>query len=200
MNRGLFSIPVVVLALFASAGCSMGPHAVLVPAFTGIMPDMIAVMPVLNDTVDMKAPGVVRPLVERTVFDWGYDTVPPGVVDSVLAEHHIHEAGEINQFTPEELGMMFSADAILYTTITDWSTTWLAIYASQTVGLKFELKSAKNNQVLWEGQYTLEKRAVAGDRREIAALAVMSALSPYQPLAERTINIIFKKLPYGPHR
>ena len=102
---------------------------------------------------------------------------------------HIHEAGEINQFTAQQLGEMFSVDAILYTTITDWSTTWLAIYASQTVGLRFELRSTKDNQLLWDGHDTVTERSIAGNERQIVGLAVAASLSPYQPIVQKTVNL-----------
>ncbi len=199
MKEKLFYITASVMAIALIAGCSIGPHYTLIQSYNQLMPSSIAVIPVMNETVDMKAPDVVRPIVYQKVINWGYESPSLQMIDEILSQNHIHEAGEINQFTAQQLGEMFSVDAILYTTITDWSTTWLAVYASQTVGLKFELRSAKDNQLLWEGQYTLENRAIAGNKRQMAALAVISALSPYQPLVYEAVNIIFRKLPYGPY-
>ncbi len=179
------------------AGCAGGPHAAPVPEFGAIRPNSIAVMPVMNETVDMKAPDVVRPIVYNKVIDWGYESPPSSMIDEILAKHNIREAGEVNQFTAKELGEMFSVDAILYTTITDWSTTWLAVYASQTVGLRLELKSTKDNQVLWENKYTYTERAIAGNEKQMVGLAVGAAISPYQPLVHKVVNRIFRKLPYG---
>lgn len=179
------------------AGCSGGAHAPQVPEFGAVRPNSIAVMPVMNETVDMKAPDVVRPIVYDKVIAWGYESPSTGMVDEILAKHDIHEAGEVNQFTAKELGEMFSVDAILYTTITDWSTKWLAVYASQTVGLRLELKSTKDNQVLWENQYTYTERAIAGNERQMVGLVVGAAVSPYQPLVHRVVNTMFRKLPYG---
>jgi hypothetical protein len=177
-------------------GCG-GSHVPQVPEFGAIKPNSIAVMPVMNETVDMKAPEVVRPVVYDKVIAWGYESPPIGMVDGILAAHNIHEAGEVNQFTTKELGEMFSVDAILYTTITDWSTKWLAVYASQTVGLRLELKSTEDNQVLWENQYTYTERAIAGNERQMVGLVVGAAVSPYRPLVRRVVNTMFRKLPYG---
>jgi hypothetical protein len=199
MKRSLFYITPIVIAMAVIAGCAMGAHYTLIPNYNQFMPNSIAVIPVMNDTVDMKAPDIVRPVVYQKVVNWGYESPSLQMIDNVLSQKHIHEAGEINQFTAQQLGEMFSVDAILYTTITDWSTTWLAVYASQTVGLKLELRSAKDDRLLWEGQYTLAERAIAGNKRQMAALAVISAISPYQPLVYETVNIIFRKLPYGPY-
>ena len=178
------------------AGCS-GRSAPRVPEYGAIRPNSIAVMPVMNETVDMKGPEVVRPIVYDKVIAWGYESPPISTVDEILTGHDIHEAGEVNQFTAKELGEMFSVDAILYTTITDWSTKWLAVYASQTVGLRLELKSTKDNRVLWENQYTYTKRAIAGNERQMVGLAVGAAVSPYQPIVRRVVNTMFRKLPYG---
>ncbi len=198
MNRRLFYIGSLGIAVALMAGCA-GTHAASAPHYSRPMPYSIAVMPVMNETVDMKAPDVVRPIVYQKVIDWGYDSPSLRTIDEILTQNHIHEAGEVNQFTAVQLGEMFSVDAILYTTITDWSTTWLAIYASQTVGLRFELRSTKDNQLLWEGHYTVTERAIAGNERQMVDIAVAASISPYQPIVRKTVNIIFRKLPYGPH-
>ncbi len=198
MKKTFIYIGSLVAAVALLAGCA-GKRAASIPNYGPPMPDSIAVMPVMNETVDMKAPGVVRPIVYQKVIDRGYASPSLQTVDEILAQHHIHEAGEINQFTAQQLGEMFSVDAILYTTITDWSTTWLAIYASQTVGLRLELRSTKDNQLLWDGHDTVTERSIAGNERQIVGLAVAASLSPYQPLVQKTVNRIFRKLPYAPH-
>ena len=198
MKKTFIYIGSLAAAAALLAGCA-GKHAASIPNYGPPMPYSIAVMPVMNETVDMKAPGVVRPIVYQKVIDWGYASPSLQTVDEILAQHHIHEAGEINQFTAQQLGEMFSVDAILYTTITDWSTTWLAIYASQTVGLRFELRSTKDNQLLWDGHDTVTERNIAGNERQIVGLAVAASLSPYQPIVHKTVNRIFRKLPYAPH-
>lgn len=195
-KRNVYTIAGLACVAFL-VGCSAGPHAVPEPVFTTVKPNSIAVMPVMNETVDMKAPEVVRPVVYDKVIAWGYESPSISMIDGVLAGHNIHEAGEVNQFTADELGKMLNVDAILYTTITDWSTKWLAVYSSQTVGLSFVLKSTIDNQVLWEGHYTYTQRAIAGNERQMVGLAVEAAVSPYRPLVRRTVNIIFRKLPYG---
>ncbi len=199
MNRILFYIFLTLTGILITAGCSIGLHATVVPDYKAIRPNSIAVLPVANDTVDMKAPDVVRPIVYQKVIEWGYESPTPQLISQILSKHKIRYAGEVNQFTPKQLGEMFNVDAILYTTITDWSTTWLAVYASQTVGLKLKLRSAKDNRILWEGQYTYTKRAIATNNRQMIDVAIGAALSPYQPLVRRAVNRVFKKLPYGPH-
>ena len=198
MKQIVFYTGLLAAAVALTAGCA-GKHAASIPKYSPPMPASIAVMPVLNETVDMKAPGVVRPIVYQKVTDRGYTSPSLQTVDEILAQHNIHDAGEVNQFTAQQLGEMFSVDAILYTTITDWSTTWLAIYASQTVGLQFELRSSKDNQLLWHGHKTITERQIAGNERQMVGLAVSASLSPYQPLVRKTVNRIFRELPYARH-
>lgn len=160
-----------------------------------IMPNTILVVPPMNNTVDMSAPDVVWPMVHNIIIRKGYNAPPIEEVKNTLKEHDIHYAGEINIFTPQELGKMFNANAILYTTITDWSTTWLLVYASQTVGLQFVLKSAEDGSILWENHYTETERGVATNPKQMAELAVGAAISPYAPLARSVVNIAFSRFP-----
>jgi hypothetical protein len=165
-----------------------------------IMPDSILVLPPMNNTVDMKAPDVVWPIVHYNITERGYQSPPIDTVKQVLEQHHIHYAGEINIYSPEELGKMFHVDAVLYTTITDWSTTWLALYASQTVGLQFVLKSAKDGQLLWENHYKQTERGLAFSPKQMTELAVGAALSPYTPLAKQVVGMAFARFPLGPYK
>ncbi len=163
-----------------------------------IMPNTILVLPPMNNTVDMSAPDVVWPIVRNNIIKRGYNAPPIEYVKKVLEEHDIHYAGEVNMYTPEELGKMFNADAILYTTITDWSTTWLVVYASQTVGLQFVLKSAVDGDVLWQNHYTETQRGFAANPKQMAELAVGAAVSPYAPLAQNVAGIAFARFPLHP--
>ncbi|MCL4477589.1 MAG: DUF799 family lipoprotein [Deltaproteobacteria bacterium] len=165
-----------------------------------IMPSSILVIPPMNDTVDLSAPDVVWPIVHNQIIVRGYKSPSIAFVKQVLLQHHIHYAGEINMYTPEELGKMFDVDAVLYTTITDWATTWLIVYASQTVGLQFVLKSAKDGQLLWKNHYTDTERGVAVNPRQMAALAIGAAVSPYTPMARRVVNIAFSRFPLSNYK
>jgi len=193
LNKKYLSL---IFALILISGC------VTIPKNFGpgkIMPNSILVLPPMNNTVDMSAPDVVWPIVHNVIIRRGYQSPSIDYVKKVLEEHNIHYAGEINMYTPEELGKMFNADAILYTTITDWSTTWLLVYASQTVGLQFVLKSATDGDVLWQNQYTQTERGIATNPKQMAELAVGAAVSPYTPIARDVVNIAFSRFPLCSH-
>ena len=79
------------------------------------------------------------------------------VIDEKLLEKEIREAGQINTLTPQELGKLLGVDAVLYTTVTEFSTTYLLAYASMTVGARFELRDAKTGEKLWESDHQVKR-------------------------------------------
>src|SRR4030042_6458747 len=107
------------------AGCAGRAHYSLVPEYKAKPPRSIAVLPALNETVNLKAPEEFRSLVQAKISQKGYEAPAISFIDKRLQEKGIHEAGQVNSLTPQELGKLLGVDAVLYTTVSEFSTAYL---------------------------------------------------------------------------
>lgn len=158
------------------------------------LPQKVVVLPIQNETVDLDAPEVFRPRVQTAVMSRGYQVPSIDEVDAVLAEQGLTDPGQINAFSSQELGELFQADAVLYTIVTEWRTTYLVFYSVIGVGARFELVDTKTDEVLWKWEKAIYQRMIAIDRETAVATAVL-ALMPYQPYVQKLVDLAFFELP-----
>lgn len=168
------------------------------PNFKIHPPRSIAVLPVLNETVNLKAPEAFRPVLFNRLTQKGYEIPKGAIIDQKLQERDIREAGQINAVTPKELGEILGTDALLYSTITEFSTTFLLVYASMTVGARFWLVDAKSGEKLWESDHEVKEKKLGLDSRSIQDTLSFAALQSYQPYIEQVVDACMVKLPNGP--
>jgi len=180
------------------AGCSAGiPHS-LVPDYRAKTPRSIAVLPVLNETVNLKAPDLFRSILVNKLSQKGYEIPAVSFIDGKLAEKGIREAGQIHTQLPQELGNLLGADPLLYTTITEFSTTYLLAYASMTVGARFELREAKTGEKLWESENQVKERKYGLDQKSVMDTLQFAAGQSYVPYCRQVVDTSFSTLPSGP--
>jgi len=180
------------------AGCAGGARHSLVPDYKAKPPRSIAVLPVLNETVNLKAPDAFRSLIHRRIAMKGYETPAIAHVDNRLQGKGIHEAGQVNSLTPQELGKILGVDALLYTTVTEFSTTYLVAYSSMTVGARFELKDAKTGEKLWESDHQVKESKLGVDEKSMRDTLKFAALQAYTPYCQRVTDACLATLPNGP--
>ncbi|MFH2013271.1 MAG: GNA1162 family protein [Pseudomonadota bacterium] len=186
-----------VILVFISIGCVPGIPHTLVPDYQSKIPTSVAVLPVQNETVDMDAPQLFRPKLLNIICYKGYVSPSVEEIDSKLAEKDIREAGQLNTMSPQEIGKLLNVDAVLYSTVTDWSTTFLVVYASIKVGARFQLIDTKTGEQLWESQHIASEKKFGTDKDAITQNVGFAALKRYDPYAQAVINMSFSTLPNG---
>lgn len=183
------------------AGCASGPDAMLAPSYSAEPARMIVVVPPRNETVDLDAPTLFHPRVINEVSSKGYSTSGQQDVTDKLATRNVHEGGEIDSLTPPEIGELFGADAILYTTVTGFETITLVAYTQISVSAEFRLVNAMTNETLWECSHEASDTTIAVGRNLGEALVVglvdtaMAALTPYEPFVDEVVTYCLSSLP-----
>ena len=126
----------VLIALLLAIGCATlnTDENKLEPAFATHRPATIVVLPPTNYTVDLDAPVVFREAVQKMIQRKGYRAPAPQQVDTILEEEGITDPGQLAVMSTNEIGELFEADAVLYTEVTEWKTTYLVVYAVVGVG------------------------------------------------------------------
>lgn len=179
-------------------GCMGEPLHKISPNFKLHPPRSIAVLPVFNETVSLKAPEALRPVLLNRLAQKGYEIPQGSTIDQRLQERDIREAGQLNAVTPQELGKILGTDALLYSTVTEFSTTYLLVYASISVGARFWLVDAKTGEKIWEADHEVKEKKLGLDTRSIQDTLAFAALQPYQPYVEQVVDVCMAKLPNGP--
>ncbi len=197
-EKRIFLLGVLFGLVIFSGGCAGGPHHSLAPDYTSRTPRSIAVLPVLNETVSLKAPEVFRPILLNKLSMKGYETPALSFIDGRLLEKEVREAGQINTLTPQELGKLLGVEALLYTTVTEFNTTYLLAYASMTVGARLELKDAKTGEKLWESDHQVKESKMGLDSKSIGDALQFAAGQSYAPYCEKVVDASFTTLPNGP--
>jgi hypothetical protein len=139
-----------------------------------------------------------RPILLNKVSQKGYETPALAFIDGRLREKGIHEAGQVNTLTPQELGNLLGADALLYAYVTEFSTTYLLAYASMTVGARFELKDTKTGEKLWESDHQVKESKLGLDQKSAGDTLQFAAGQSYAPYAQKVVDESFQTLPNGP--
>ncbi|OGP97806.1 MAG: hypothetical protein A2Z51_02325 [Deltaproteobacteria bacterium RBG_19FT_COMBO_52_11] len=181
-----------------SAGCAKGPHYSLVPDYKTHPPRSVAVLPVLNETVSLKAQDIFRPLIQKKLSQKGYETSSFVHIDERLLTKEIREAGQVHSLSPQELGKLLGVDALLYATVTDFSTTYLVAYASMSVGARFELKDVRTGEKLWDSEHRVKEPKLGLNQKFIKDTLSYAALQSYTPYCQKVVNVSFNTLPNGP--
>ncbi len=178
-------------------GCA-APHHLLVEDYKNRNLRSIAVLPVQNETVHLQAPEIFRGVVHQKIKQKGYESPALTFIDNRLAEKDIREAGQIHALTPQALGKLLGVDALLYTTVTEFSTTYLIAYASITVGARYELKDARTGELLWQAEHQVKDIKAGADQKALQETLKFAVQKSYTPYAEKVTNISLTTLPNGP--
>jgi hypothetical protein len=115
-----------------------------------------------------------------------------------MEKEGIHIAEEIRSISDKDLGEAFAAQALLFTTVTSWETTYLGIYASVAVAARFQLIDAKTSEELWKIEDEEKEATIAVDKDSAGRTAAFAAFQSYEPYVKRLVNKSFTKLPEGP--
>jgi len=205
------------LALLAAAGLdSCAPKEVGVPTlnpdFPQLRPRVLAVLPFDNMSANLDATPLIRPIVNERLRAKGYQMLDLAEVDRVLQENGVLISHDVYAFTPEELGRMLGADAVMFGTVTDFNTKYVVLYSSVSVGIKLELKDGRSGTVLWSDNARSSRNTLIETllillleedktRALIAAAAYNTAfavLKSYRPYAEDASRLMLASLPAGP--
>jgi len=206
----------LVCLAFSVVGCpKTESDAVLAvhPDYQRLKPRSIAVLPFDNMSTDLDATPLIRPIVAKRLRYKGYRV--PGLkgVDETLQEAGVLIAHDVYSFTPEELGEILSVDAVMFGTVTDFSTKYAVLAASVTVSLRLELADCETGEILWQNEQRASRNTIIeslvtllmyqdeiekGVAVVAAENAIFAALEDYYPYAEEVCKKGLSPLPPGP--
>ncbi len=195
------------------AACAGRPSELetLHPDYMNLAPRTIAVLPMDNMSADLDATPLVRPILHERLYYRGYQVVPLDQVDETLRDQGILISHDVYGFSPARLGEWLGADAVLYGTITEFSTKYAVLYASVTVGVRLEMVDCRSAELLWQSEHYASENTAAESilillsdedieeaiGKTAAYNAAFALLESYRPYAEQAVKECMAGLPPG---
>ncbi|SMF47675.1 hypothetical protein SAMN02745866_03071 [Alteromonadaceae bacterium Bs31] len=173
----------------------------------------ILVVPGVNRSVNIYAPGTMLSVLPTVLADEGYYVFPVNTVKFVLEHEGLYEAADVHSMQTSKLASMFGANAVLYVTVEQWDTQYVVIDSTTGIELKFKLVTSSGEEI-WNATKRVDKSSNENNNMEtnsVLAQLLGSAISAamerafpdYRPLAEQAVQEVFildnTRFPAGPY-
>ncbi len=201
------------IVLFAQ-GCATTstttPQEDPLAAFHEARPKSILILPIVNQSVDVKASTSVLTTLPRMLAEKGYYVFPVNTVKTLLEFEGMYEPAEIHGTPPEQLAELFGADAILYVTIHRWTAEYVILQTRTVVDFEYRIVN-RDGSSLWSARKKLSYIPETGSSGNSFANLVVSAVSAaleradpnYLPLTRQANKEVFYQdrpnIPPGPY-
>lgn len=189
-------------AIFLLQGCMTQPEYHYSKFFEN-HPRSILVIPPFNESTAVDAPILFNTTVSMPFGEKGYYVFPVFLTKDVLMDMGLSDEGVLKEAPIQRFKDVFGADAVLYITIKQWVTTYLAISSSVTVEANYKLVDTNTEDVLWERTELVVKQSGGSGLGKIVSAALNAMLTDYRPLARQTNLRVLSKpsagLPAGPY-
>ncbi|MBI3767874.1 MAG: DUF799 family lipoprotein [Deltaproteobacteria bacterium] len=193
----------VLLVLLPVFGCAAARKDTY-GAFYAHQPRSIVIVPVMNESPEINAPSVFMSTVSAPLAERGYYVFPVYLVDALLRDLGLPEAGLVHQLPVGRFYDLFGADAVLFVTIRDWSTKYIVLTSTVTVEMEYVLRDTRSGVQLWARSQRVAHSSGGSNLIDAAVQAAVNALlTDYRPLAREANFAVFASpgggLPAGPY-
>ena len=190
-------------AIFLLQGCMTQPEYHYSKFFEN-HPRSILVIPPFNESTAVDAPILFNTTVSMPFGEKGYYVFPVFLTKDILMDMGLSDEGVLKEAPIQRFKDVFGADAVLYITIKQWVTTYLAISSSVTVEANYKLVDTNTEDVLWERtELVVKQSGGSGLVGQAVSAALNAMLTDYRPLARQTNLQVLSKpsagLPAGPY-
>jgi len=197
----LFSIPI----LFITGCTTIVTKGEAFPKLYKEKPLSILVLPPINSTTAADANDFYLTTIAEPLSNVGYYVFPIEIVSNVMVNEGIYDSETLLDTDPSMFNKYFGADAVLFTKIIKWDTSYTVLSGSVTVHIQFELKSAHSGELLWSYNEavtvdTTGDNDVGGGAGLLLAIletAITTAVQDYVPIAKQVNVQVLNTIPFG---
>jgi len=183
-----------ILLLLVAIGCGGKIPHMLVSDYQEKGIRLIAVLPVINKTTDVRAAQILRQRILEDLYFKGYPKIPLDIVDGKLTQNYPDLNVQGGVIPPQAAGELTGTDAAMYCTLENLKTSYIPFYARTTVSVSFELRSAKTAETLWSARY----RTVGHNFDITRKWLEMKTHQIYDPALQEAIDKAMATFPDGP--
>jgi len=184
----------VILSLFLFTGCGSKKTSTLKQAPPPAIPQMIAVVPVINYAGDPLISRIVRQKVIDNLYFKGYPKIEARTIDERLARLY----GDMNfaseSISPAIIGDLTGADAVLYCSVREMKTSYHFMYARTYVELSFEIRSTKGGETIWQTKQNSSEKNFGFSKKSLENKASIS----YETVIDDIFEKVMGKFPESP--
>ncbi|MDR2885887.1 MAG: DUF799 domain-containing protein [Rikenellaceae bacterium] len=198
-------IALAAIAAFILAGCAThtATKSEKYAAIYSQKPAAILVMPPINRSTKIEAKEVFYSSLIVPLSQRGYYVMPPLLTMEILKEESAYDAEMFINSSMKRVGELFGVDAVLFTTIHEWSKTTIA--SQIRVTLEYSLKSAKTDEILFNRKGTViyspqsnnSGAGFAGMVANMAAQMLTTALTKEIEIGRKCNYYILNDIPQG---
>ncbi|HAH31060.1 MAG TPA: hypothetical protein DCL44_01965 [Elusimicrobia bacterium] len=170
---------------------------------TSPFPSTIALLPLSNQSLNLRAPELLRELLDTYLSAANFNLMDVKEADEKLHGIGITEGGQLQSAAPRKLADLLEADALLYGDIETFNNANIGVYAGRTVKVRMWLVDAKTGATLWESEKSKANsqlglsKAVVKDIlvKGYADKAVENMMdSPLRPESEEVVRLLVRDL------
>jgi hypothetical protein len=121
------------------------------PALREARPASVLVLPPLNNTPDVAAPGSVMAQAVLPLAEAGYYVLPVALVNETLRGNGVQTAHDAQQIAPQRLRDVFGADAALYLDVRAYGSVYRVVSSDAVVTVDARLVDLRDGRTLWTG-------------------------------------------------
>lgn len=161
-------------------------------------PLSVLVLPPINRSVKVEAKEAFYSSLSAPIAQRGYYTMPPLLAMDILKEESAYDSELFLGQSTKKIGEVFGADAVLFTTIHNW--TKVSIAQCIRVKIEYQMISTATDEVLFHriGDITVNTSVNTGNAiGNIVASIVVTALSKEIIAGQRCNLYTFSDLPAG---
>lgn len=185
------SITILFVALVTLSGC-VHQNVNKQEKFLNAAPRSILIIPVVNKSVDVTAPDYMLSTITIPLAERGYYVFPINMVKHVLEDDGLADSSLVHSASTVKLANLFGADAVMYITVNRWDAQYMVFSTKVTVGLNYQIRCGKTNEVLWENaeeMVYMPQNNGGGGLGGLIAQAITAAITKaapnYMPLARQ---------------
>jgi len=199
-------IIILILSLIIINGCAIITKGEAFPKMYKEKPVSILVLPPINESTAADAKEYYSTTIAEPLSFAGYYVFPIEIVNEVLKQEGIYDTELIVDLDPSKFKEYFGADAVLFTKIIAWNTSYYVMGGNVKVHIAFDLVSTKTGETLWSYNDKLTVDTTADDNEvggvgglllQLAATAVQTATQDYTPLAKKVNTTVLQTIPFG---
>ena len=124
----------------------------------------LAVLPVVNNSVDVDGPAAVQEALYQEALHYHFPVVKPNAeTNQILKDQMSLTLGsQLDMATPQKLGAALGVDAVMYASLEDFSQKITGIYNVKRVRIRTKLVDCKTGEVLWKNGIGIKQALTAG--------------------------------------
>jgi len=195
-------IPIFLFTIILLSSCSKPLKKIeAFPDMYKEKPLSILILPPINETTAADAKEYFSTTILEPFAESGYYIFPIEIVFDVMKNEGVYDIEAFDSLPLEKFKQYFDADAVLFTRIKKWDTSYYVVGGNVKVKIEYKLVSTKDSKVLWSYVKEIKVDTNVNSTRSVlvnlALTALKTATTDYVPIAKRINFMAISTIPFG---